>query len=105
MVGSTSGTARFTAGLVALALLMSCGCSEPQRVFRDVKAGARLRVPSESGLVYQVAAVPGGSRACELVALGADGAVLARDRSSGPLGLPRLTAPAGAHALRIEPVA
>lgn len=101
MAGTSFEWARVCAWLALLA-----GCSaEPARVFREVGAGAELRVPVEPGLVYQVAATPGGPRACELIALDEHGTELARDRASGPLGLPKLIAPPGTHALRVEAIA
>jgi hypothetical protein len=101
MVGSQPGIARCVS-VLALALA-SIGCQpELGRVFRGVRAGAELRVPSDRGLVYQVAAAPGGPRACVLIALDARGAELARDEASGPLGMPKLRAPTGTHVLKIE---
>jgi hypothetical protein len=90
-------------GVLIVVLASLAGCrAQPQRVFRDVRPGAELRVPSEAGLIYQVAAAPGGASTCWLLAIDQRGAVLARDRNSGPLGLPKLPAPAGAHTLRVE---
>lgn len=84
--------------------LSGCGGRAERRVFRDLALPAVVAVPGESGLIYQVAAVPGGPRACRLFALDGAGEVLGHDDESGPLGLPELDAPAGTRALRIVPV-
>jgi hypothetical protein len=72
------------------------------RVFRAQKFGARMPVPSEPGLVYIVAAGPGGPRAAVLQAVDEQGAMLASDANSGPLGLPKLAVPPGTRFVMLK---
>jgi hypothetical protein len=92
----------FTCSL-AWAACIACDFGDgPPRVFRAQKFGTRMRVPREPGLVYIVAAGPGGPRAAVLQALDADGAVLASNTNGGPLGLPKLAVPSGTRFVMLK---